>query len=307
MTRRSPAAGAALLVAGAIFAASAVPVAGRPNAAGDAPARAQPPQVPSFSSRVETVRVDVSVRRDNQPVRGLGAADFEILDNGVRQTIDIVAVEETPVNVVLALDMSASVQGERLERLREAGARLVAMLEPGDTAAVVVFDALVTVASPFTPDKARLLAALERPAGGGDTALRDATHAALVLADSQPARPLVILFSDGTDTSSFLQPDLVLDTARRTGPVAYAVVSADADTDDFLDDLVRLTGGRRLEVASLDRLSDAFAEILNESRERYLISYRPTGVASGGWHEIEVRVRGRRAEVRARPGYLATP
>jgi len=53
------------------------------------------------------------------------------------------------------------------------------------------------------------------------------------------------------------------------------------------------------------KLSRAFAEILRESRERYLLSYTPTGVPAGGWHEVIVRVPGRRAEVRARPGYLA--
>jgi hypothetical protein len=87
----------------------------------------------------------------------------------------------------------------------------------------------------------------------------------------------------------------------------YAVTSLKEDRDNFFGDLVRLTGGRRLEVASLDRLSDAFEEILNESRDRYLLSYTPTGVSSGGWHEIDVRVRGRRADIRARPGYLASP
>ncbi len=58
-------------------------------------------------------------------------------------------------------------------------------------------------------------------------------------------------------------------------------------------------------LSSLERLSDAFAEILSESRERYLLSYTPTGVPAGGWHDVIVRVPGRRAEVRARPGYLA--
>jgi VWFA-related protein len=258
-----------------------------------------------FSSRVDTVRLDVSVRQGGRAVRGLVAGDFEIVDSGVRQQVDFVALERTPANVVLALDMSGSVQGSRLTRLREAGARLVEMLAPGDTAAVVAFTALVTIASGFTSDRSRLLSALHEPVAGGDTALFDATHAALVLGESGSGRPLVITFSDGTDTASFLSSELVLDTARRTEPVVYAVTSAQRDQDGFLDDLVRLTGGRRLEVASLDGLSDAFAEILSESRERYLIGYTPTGVPAGGWHDVEVRVRGRRADVRARPGYLA--
>jgi VWFA-related protein len=263
-------------------------------------------QTPTFSSRVDTVRVDVSVRQDGQAVRGLAAGDFEVLDNGVPQKVDLVGFEETPVNVVLALDMSGSVQGMRLTQLRTAGTRLVTALQPGDAGAMVAFTDLVTIRSGFTADRLRLLTTLTQPAAGTETALIDAAHAAMVLGDSATSgRPVVIIFSDGTDTSSFLSSELVLDTARRTGPVVYAVTSAQADSE-FLDDLVRLTGGRRLDVTSLDRLSDAFAEILREARERYLLHYSPSGVSAGGWHEVTVRVRGRRADVRARPGYLGT-
>jgi VWFA-related protein len=261
-------------------------------------------QQPLFASRVETVRVDVSVRQNGLAVQGLVAADFEVLDNGVPQQVDFVALDQMPVNLVLSLDMSSSVQGARLAQLQKAGARLIDTLGPSETAGVVAFTDLVTIRSGFTSDKATLLSALQQPGEGSDTALYDATYAALVLGGSRSGRPLVILFSDGADTASFLSPDLVLNTARRTGSVVYAVASAWEDQSDFLDRLVGLTGGRRLEIASLERLSDAFAEILSESRERYLLSYTPTGVQAGGWHTVVVRVRGRRVEVRARPGYL---
>jgi Ca-activated chloride channel homolog len=221
--------------------------------------------------------------------------------------VTFAGLEHTPANVVLALDTSGSVQGSRLTQLRAAGARLVEMLAPNDAGAIVSFTELVTIRSRFTGDKPVLREALEAPSPGSDTALRDATHAALVLAGSRPGRPLVIVFSDGADTASFLSADLVLDTARRTEPVVYAVTSSLDERDRFLDDVVRLTGGRRIEIASLDRLSDAFSEILSESRERYLLSYTPAGVQPGGWHDVVVRVRGRRADVRARPGYLAAP
>ena len=261
----------------------------------------------TFSSQVETVRVDVSVRQDGQAVTGLVAENFEVFDNGVPQKVDFVAHEASAVSVVIALDLSGSVQGIRLEQLQRAGGRLVGMLAPGETAAVIGFTELVSIQSGFTGDKPRLIASLQQPAEGRDTALADAVHAALVLGASQTGRSLVIVFSDGADTASFLSSDLVLNTARRAGPVVYAVTSLVEDQDDFLGDLVRLTGGRRLEVASLERVSDAFEEILNESRARYLLSYTPTGVDAGGWHEIVVRLRGRRADIRARPGYLASP
>lgn len=267
-------------------------------------------QAPTFSAGVDTVRLDVSVRQGGRPVRGLVAEDFEIVDNGVRQTVTFVSLENTPVNVVLALDMSGSVQGARLAQLQQAGQRIAGLLEPGDTAALVTFSDRATIAADITGDRQVLMAALRRPTPGADTALVDAAHAAIVLGSSTATaavgRPLVIVFSDGVDTASFLTPNLVLDAARRLGPVVYAVMSPMSDPDPFLDELVRLTGGRRIGADSLNRLSDVFAEVLTESRARYLIGYSPAGVARGGWHDVTVRVRGNRGEVRTRPGYLGT-
>ena len=83
----------------------------------------------TFSSRIEAVRVDVLVTDNGQPVRGLGPADFEIRDNGVVQQIDLVSFDQVPLNAVLALDMSDSVAGERLDRLRAAGNAVLAGLK----------------------------------------------------------------------------------------------------------------------------------------------------------------------------------
>lgn len=265
-------------------------------------------QAPTFSADVAVVRVDVSVRQNGRALRGLTAADFELVDNGVPQRVSLVGLESMPLSVVVALDLSGSVQGARLAHLQKAGQRVVDMLEPRDTSALVTFSDRALVAVDVTSDKARLTSALQRVVPGADTALVDAAHTAMVLGDADASRPVVIVFSDGVDTASFLSPAQVLDTARRTGPVVYAVTSAAAEPGGFLDDLVRLTGGRRLDAPSLDRVSDTFADILREARERYLITYSPTGVAAGGWHDVSVRVRGNgRADVRARPGYLAGP
>ena len=75
----------------------------------------------TFSSQVEAVRVDVLVTDKGQPVRGLAPAISRSVDNGVPQQVDLVSFEQIPLNVVLALDMSDSVAGERLEHLRTAG------------------------------------------------------------------------------------------------------------------------------------------------------------------------------------------
>jgi len=240
-------------------------------------------------------------------VAGLNAADFELLDNGVPQRIDFVGFDDTPISAMVALDMSGSVHGTRLDHLRAAGLRLVSALKPGDAAGLVSFSDRVVVRSRLTIDFDRLTSALQEPPLAGDTALVDATYAAIVAGSEGSGRPIVLVFSDGADTASFLAPEHVLDAARRVGPVVYAVTSQGAERGGFLDALVKLTGGRRLD-ATLDRLGDAFTAILDESRLRYLLSYTPEGVAPDGWHELTVRVRARPGlEIRARPGYLATP
>jgi VWFA-related protein len=260
-------------------------------------------QAPTFSSRVDTVRVDVSVRRGGQAVRGLSAEDFEVYDKGVKQRVTFVGREDTPVSVVLALDMSDSLGDEGLAQLRGAAGRLLAAFKSGDMAALVTFTEVVDRRSGFTPDTSAVLAGLRQGMEGADTSLVDAAHAAMVIGDSATGRPLVILFSDGSDTASFLTPSSVFDTARRTGAMVYAVAPPGATHGGFLDEVVRLTGGRRFDITSLNGLSETFERILGESRERYMLGYTPAGVPPGGYHELSVRVRG--ADVRARPGYLA--
>ena len=81
------------------------------------PSRSPPsPQRSTFQSRVEAVRVDVLVTDGGRPVPGLGPADFEVLDSGVAQQIDLVDPIEMPLNVVFVFDLSASVAGEPLDR-----------------------------------------------------------------------------------------------------------------------------------------------------------------------------------------------
>src|SRR5688572_27542125 len=113
-------------------------------------------QQPSFSARVDTVRVDVDVRRDDRPVVGLTADDFEIFDNGVRQKVELMASTALPVSVVLALDTSASLDQKERAHLVAAGTRVIDALRPSETAALVTFSERIVIHSTFTSDAAAL-------------------------------------------------------------------------------------------------------------------------------------------------------
>jgi VWFA-related protein len=257
----------------------------------------------TFSSRVDAVRVDVLVTDGGQPVLGLTAADFEVLDNGVPQRVDLVSFDQVPLNVVLVFDMSHSIDGERRDRLRRGAGALLDGLKADDQAALVTFSHVVTRGTKLTGDVAAVRAALERDEAIGDTGLVDGTFAGMMVGESDVGRGLLIVFSDGVDTASWLPSAAVLDTAKRSGVVAYGVSVRSPVRPQFLEELTGLTGGRLFEVERTQNLEAVFLGVLQEFRHRYLVSYAPRGVAPGGWHQLDVRVK-RRATVKARPGYL---
>ncbi len=260
-------------------------------------------QPPTFSARVDVVRVDALVTDKGQPVLGLTVGDFEVLDNGVPQQLDFVGYEQIPLNVILALDMSDSVAGDRLNHLRTASGALLAGLKKDDQAALVTFSHEVTLASRLTSDVGAVGEVLEKAAGVGATAMVDGAYAGLIVGESDVGRGLLIVFSDGLDTMSWLTPDIVIDTAKRSDVVVYGV-AVGRGKPDFLRELTSVTGGRLFEVDKTANLSAIFLEVLQEFRQRYLLSYTPRGVARDGWHRLEVRVK-KRGTVKARPGYLA--
>jgi VWFA-related protein len=263
------------------------------------------PQSPAFSSKVEAVRVDVLVTDNGQPVRGLGPADFEVLDNGVPQDVTLVSFDQVPLNVILALDMSDSVAGERLQQLRGAGSGLLTALKKNDQAALVAFSHAVRLGATLTTDVGSVQAALASAVSTGQTALVDGTYAGIMVGESDAGRGLLIVFSDGVDTSSWLRADAVLDTAKRADVVVYGVSVVSRLKPEFLREITSLTGGRMFEIEKTANLAATFLGILDEFRHRYLVSYTPRGVAKDGWHKLDVRLKNRRATIKARPGYLA--
>jgi VWFA-related protein len=262
-------------------------------------------QQPTFSAKRESVRVDALVTDRGKVVTGLGAGDFEIRDNGVPQTVDLVSFQQIPLNVFLAFDVSTSVSGERLKHLQTAGHALLDRLAQDDRSALLTFSHTVLLREALTGTTARIREALAGVQPAGDTALVDGAYTAMMLDPSDGGRNLLLVFSDGLDTASWLTPERVLDSARRSEFVVYGVSSRGPEDSKFLDDLTELTGGATLKIESTKDLSATFLKILDEFRQRYLISYSPTGVVPGGYHRLEVRVKDRRLTVKSRAGYQA--
>lgn len=290
-----------------------------------------------FSVKVEGVQVDVQVTRRGRPVAGLRAQDFELRDSGVVQKIQHVTHEEIPVDIFLVVDTSGSVSGDRLGALSEAARFAVGAAGDQDRIALLTFNHYLASPARLTDAKTSVLAAIDRMAATGATSLADALYAALILRQPSSRRALVIVFTDGDDTSSWLRPEQVLDLAKQTDAVVYAVTLAepsaplgeagvvarseldalrtmaaptgpkDAAVPRFLKEVTAVTGGRLLDASEPRRLRDLFGQAVREMKTRYVLSYTPTGVERTGWHALTVRLVSRRGDVTARRGYFVPP
>jgi VWFA-related protein len=262
-------------------------------------------QETTFASKAAPVRVDVLVTENGAAVTGLTAAEFEVTDNGVPQQVDLIEFGKLPLNVIMALDLSESTTGERLLHLRLAARAVLAGLGSTDRAALLTFRDGVQLAQALTADVAAVRAALDQLQPAGGTALMDGAYSALMLAGRDAGRDLVVVFSDGLDTSSILPADRVLESARRSDAVVYGVTAGSSGKVGFVKALSDQTGGQSLEISSTMDLQKAFVGILDEFRRRYVLSFMPRGVSNTGWHRLSVRVKGRRASITARQGYTA--
>lgn len=260
-------------------------------------------QMPTFRANVDLVRLDVLVVRNGRPVSGLTAADFEVRDNGVVQRIDNVSVSDVPVDVLLVLDTSKSVAGETLRHLRDAGHAFLEGLGTGDRAGLLTFNEAIRLGRDLTTDLGQVHAAVDRVQARGGTALRDAIHAAMLWPTRPESRPMVLVFSDGADTTSWLTPDAGMDVSRFADAVVYGVTMSGDRDDRFLERIAEATGGRLFNAASSRRLRSAFVEILTEMKARYVVSYYPQPTPVEGWHAVRVSVTRGRGETIARQGY----
>ena len=259
----------------------------------------QPPQT-VFRTGVEIVEIDVSVMRGTQAVQGLTSRDFALTDNGVTQQVESVMLDRMPLNVTLVLDISRSLFGERLAHLVQAGETFTNALRPDDRAALVTFSHQIELVVPMTTDRQAIRSALGHMEASGSTALRDAVQLAIALDPRDRARSLLLVFTDGHDTVSWLTEAAVLDTVRRSGVVIHAVR---VESDGFLDRLTQAAGGRAWSATSDRQLRGLFTRALDEMRARYLLTYAPRGVDTAGWHSVKVSLKNSRGDVTARPGY----
>ena len=274
------------------------------------------PQQATFRASVDGVAVDVHVTRGGAPVAGLTKDDFTLTDNGVAQQIMSVMYEHVPIEAYLVLDTSGSLAGEGLEQLKRAARAFLHGLTAGDRATLVTFSHYIAQRRSLSSDFKSIASALGEIDAHGSTSLNDAIYTTLRLRSRNEFRPVAVVFSDGLDNMSWLSDTQVVEAAKRSDVAIHAVSLVEDGhrapsgvgpaQNALLRDLGAATGGR-LWAASGRQLTDVFVQVLQEIRTRYLLTYSPTGVSREGWHAVQVKLKRGRGEIRARPGYFATP
>jgi VWFA-related protein len=285
-------------------------------------------QTPVFRVAVEAVRVDVFVGRKGNPVAGLQRTDFELLDDGVRQEIEIVDVDAFPLSVALVLDTSTSMVGKKLGHLRSAALGFLGGLSAEDRASIITFSHWIHRRGLPTVDRRPLERSLDILKAYGATSWHDALFVGLKTVEEEPFRQMVVLFTDGEDTYSWLREEQMRPLVRQSNAVVYAIAKKGregggsggdhqtlqrnreqarrrhARRTRLLRELTGESGGRLLETETPEELRETFLSILSEMNMRYVLTYVPRGATEEGWHRLEVKVRSRGAEVHARRGYF---
>jgi VWFA-related protein len=286
-----------------------------------AAAAQQPP--PTFTVETEAVYVDAFVTEGNRPVAGLAEADFELKDDGVRQRLELVAVESLPLTTFLVLDTSESVVGEKLVQLQAAARGLIGGLRVGDQAALVTFNHEIRVRVPPTGDRARLERGVNGILVGGSTALFDALYTGTMMA-SGGGRSLLVVFTDGEDNLSWLEAGEVGRVLEESNVLVQAVgvVPTDGVTRPYpgprrpptepshvrvLRELAEITGGRFWPAESPGELGKAFLAIADAMRTRYVLRFEPDRVRREGLHQLEVKLTRRKGKVHCRRAYFVGP
>jgi hypothetical protein len=177
-------------------------------------AAAAPRQDATYRSRTDVVEIDAAVTVGGRQVTGLAAGDFDVTDNGVRQTVLSVLSETVPIDLTLVIDVSGSIDTRLQEAIGRAIARVGARLRPTDRVSVLTFNQRVRERVPLRPATGLNIAGLL--AGSGQTSLNDAIAVALVAPVEQGRRQMALVFTDGMDTMSFLDPEIVRDVAGRS-------------------------------------------------------------------------------------------
>lgn len=275
-------------------------------------------QTPLIRSRVEMVNLLFTVvDKKDRLVGALTRNDFDVYEDGVAQKIEFFSfageIESPPLTIVFLLDTSGSLKPKMSQAIETASEFFESVLRPNkDIAALIQFDSSVTLIQDFTADVKRLQAALNSVRAGGSTALFDAVYLGIrEKLTNETGRRVLVILSDGDDTSSKTTEKEAINAAQKSDVVIYSIGIRDREFPanfGALKDISRATGGEFFNpTKKLADLQQAFSTINNNIKNQYNISYRSTNQArDGAFRQIRIRVKKDGLKARHRAGYYAS-
>ena len=272
-----------------------------------------------ISVNVDLVVLNVSVRsRDGQFVSDLREANFEVFEDGVKQSIQLFKHEDIPVTVGLVVDHSGSMR-HKLTDVVTAARTFVKASSSQDEKFVVNFSDQVTLglpaATPFTSQAEDLARAISNTPAAGMTALYDALIVARTrLQGGSRDKKVLIVISDGRDNASKNRLADVITMTQKSKALIYSIGIFESDDPDrnpgVLRRLAGATGGEAYFPRQLQDVVAVCEHIARDIREQYTIGYvSRIAVPPGTYRAIQVIARDsakRKLAVRTRPGYFSS-
>jgi Ca-activated chloride channel family protein len=273
---------------------------------------------PSYRVDVQLVHILATVKDGNgQIVADLGKNDFQVFDNGAPQELKIFEHHsEQPLSIAVMIDTSAST-GIELKYEVDSVSRFFHALfsegNPRDAASLFSFNWETTLVTDYTHNLDWLEGGLRGIHSDGGTSLYDALCLAAATLDDREGRHVIIVVTDGGDTTSVRTFQDALKAAHLADVVLYPVLVIPVTNDpgrntggeNALTTMAQATGGRVFQPTLGPALDAAFLEIIRDLRTQYLLAYYPKGVplTSDPFHRVEVKVTRPGLRVSARSGY----
>jgi Ca-activated chloride channel family protein len=273
-----------------------------------------------FRSGIELVSLNVTVTDGSKYVTGLEQEDFEVYEDGAKQTLSFFSHLQQPIALAILLDTSNSME-DKLATAQEAAIGFVRRMKKDDVIEVVEFNSQVRVPQPFTNDVSALERAIRQTSVNGSTSLYNAIYVSLRALKDEHAknaeeirRQAIVVLSDGDDTSSVIEYDDVLDLAKRSETAIYAIGLRQQETgrgkfkeaEFVLRQLSQETGGRVFFPTSVAELPKIYEQISEELASQYSMAYSSKNpMRNGAWRRIDVRVNKTGLTARTRRGYYA--
>ncbi len=281
------------------------------------------PQEPVYRVNVRLVNVFTTVTDSHgAPVANLSKDDFKIFEDGQEQEIKVFDREsELPLSIVLAVDTSPST--ERDFKLEVVSAKKFArsIVRPVDHLSVFQVTANIDQVTPFTPDLRRIDRGIDALHVGPGTSLYDAIFLGSEALMDREGRKVLVLITDGGDTTSKADYQAALKRAQQAEAIVYSIIVVPVEADagrnlggeHALIQISKDTGGKYYYAESVGELDDAFQQVSQELRTQYLVAYYPTRKLSDSpFRRIKVEVakkdpEGKPYQVRHRAGYFTAP